>query len=128
MVDDQPLTKKVQEYSERIRQLVPSARTCDDWAPVAELVATKEFERVGTFLEVQDWRQYTEMLTGWASGIERFETKVHRITEIPGLVYYEIEERHYVGETTTVLNSLTVFAFNEDDKIRRLDVFMQKAP
>jgi hypothetical protein len=128
MVDDRPLTKKVMEYSDMIRQIVPSVRTSGDWAPIAELVAVDEFERVGTFLEVQNWQQYSEMLTAWASQIERFETSVHRISELPDLVYYEIEERHYVGDSTTVLNSMTVFAFNEVGKIRRLDVFMQRAP
>jgi hypothetical protein len=128
MVDDRPLTKKVMEYSDRIRQIVPSVRTPEDWAPVAELVEVDEFERVGTFLELQNWQQYSDMLTKWASGIDRFETSVHRISELSDLVYYEIEERHYVGDISTVLNSLTIFAFNEAGKIRRLDVFMQKAP
>lgn len=128
MVEDRPLTKKVLKYSDTIRQTVPSVHTPNDWAPVADLVAVDEFERVGTFLEVQNWQQYTEMLTSWASGIDRFEANVHRISELPGLVYYEIEEQHFVGEKATVLNSLTVFTFNEDGKIRRLDVFIQKAP
>lgn len=128
MVDDGPLTKKVLQYSDTIRQVVPSARTPDDWAPVAELVAVDKFERVGTFLEVQDWQQYTEMLTKWASGTDRFEVSVHRTSELGNLVYYEIEERHYAGDTTTVLNSLTVYDFDDDGKIRHLDVFMQKAP
>lgn len=70
MVDDGPLTKKVLQYSDTIRQVVPSARTPDDWAPVAELVAVDEFERVGTFLEVQDWQQYT---------VGRVEHEVHRV-------------------------------------------------
>jgi hypothetical protein len=128
MRDSGPLTKKVLEYSERIRRAVPSAGVPENWAPVAELVAVDDFERVGTFLEVQDWKQYTEMLTGWASRIDRFETSVHRISELDDLVYYEIEERHYVGDTTSILNTLTVFAFDDDGKIRHLDVFMQKAP
>ena len=45
-----------------------------DWAPLAELVAVDDFERVGTFLEVQNWSQYTEMLTRWASATDSFET------------------------------------------------------
>jgi limonene-1,2-epoxide hydrolase len=125
MADDGPLTKKVLQYSETIREIASSARRPEDWAPVAALVAVDDFERVGNFLEVQDWRQCTEMLTKWASGIDRFETTVHRISELPGLVYYEIEERHYVGDAVTVLNSLTVFEFDDEEKIRHLDVFVQ---
>jgi hypothetical protein len=128
MNSDDTLTEKVLEYSDTIRRTVPTVRTPDDWAPVAALVAVEDFERVGTFLEVQDWNAYTEMLTAWANGIERFETVVRRISQIDNLVYYEIEERHVVGQRTTVLNSLTVFEFDDAGKVRHLDVFAQQAP
>ena len=128
MAQEGPLTKKVVEYSETIRKLVPSARTAEDFALLEPLVAVDEFERVGTMLEVQNWRQAKEMMAGWASGIDRFETTVHRVSEVENLVYWEIEERHYVGDTTVVVNSLTVFAFNAEGKICHLDVFLQKAP
>ncbi len=121
-----PLTAKVETYSETVRRIVPNARLTEDWAPLAELVAVDEFERIGTFLEVQNWQQYTEMLTGWASAMDTFETTVRRITEVPGLVYYEVEERHHVGEHTTIVNSLTVFDFNDEGKIRHLDVYLQQ--
>ena len=81
---------------------------------------------MGTFLEVQTWSQYTEMLTQWASAIATFETTVQRISELPGLVYYEVEERHLVGEHVNVVNSLTVFEFDDDGKIRHLDVYLQQ--
>jgi hypothetical protein len=42
-------------------------------------------------------------------------------------VYYEIEERHFRGDTVNVVNSMTVFGFDEDGKIRQLDVYLQKA-
>ncbi len=86
-----------------------------------------DFERVGTFLEVQDWQQYTEMLTGWASATDSFETTVRRISEVDDLVYFEIEERHHRGGNTHVVNSLTVFAFDDDGRIRHLDVYLQQA-
>ena len=124
---DGPLTEKVQAYSATVRQIVPVVRDPDDWAPLAEFVAVDDFERIGTFLEVQDWGQYTEMLTGWASAIDSFDTTVRRITEVPGLVYYEVEERHHAGDRTTVVNSLTVFDFDDDGLIRHLDVFLQQA-
>lgn len=127
MAEHGPLTKQVLEYSDRIRK-VAATPTSDDWSAVAELVAVDQFERVGTFLEVQNWQEYTTMLTDWASGVDRFETETHRISEIDNLVYYEIEERHFVGDVTAVLNSLTIFDFDDDGKIRHLDVFMQKAP
>jgi hypothetical protein len=126
--DDQvgPLTRKVLDYDQTIRRLVPTVEDAADWEPLTEFVAVDEFERVGTFLEVQDWQQYTEMLTKWASAESSFETTVRRTTELHGLVYYEIEERHFQGDDVVVVNSLTVFEFDDDGKIRHLDVYLQR--
>jgi hypothetical protein len=121
-----PLTRKVLEYEHAMKRLVPTIEAPADWAPLAEFVAVDTFERVGTFLEVQNWQQYTEMLTHWASATETFETTVRRISELPGLVYFEIEERHFRGGDVHVVNSMTVFEFDEDGKIRHLDVYLQQ--
>ena len=124
--DPGPLTRVVLDYDQTMRRLVPAVKTPDDWAPLAELVDVDEFERVGCFLEVQNWPQYTEMLAKWASAIATFETTVRRIAELPGLVYYEVEERHFRGGNVHVVNSLTVFEFNEAGKIRHLNVYLQQ--
>ena len=122
-----PLTRKVLEYEQTMKRLVPNLKAPAEWAPLAEFVAVDEFERIGTFLEVQSWQQYTEMITRWASVTERFETTVRRISEVGRLVYYEIEERHFRPGAVHVVNSMTVFEFNSDGKICHLDVFLQQA-
>jgi hypothetical protein len=121
-----PLARKVLDYEQTVKRLVPTVKDAADWAPLSKLVAVDEFERVGTFLEVQNWQQYTEMLTKWASAESSFETTVRRISELHGLVYFEIEERHFQGDDVIVVNSLTIFEFDDDDKIRHLDVFLQR--
>jgi hypothetical protein len=126
VTDPGPLTRTVLDYVRTMERLVPTVEAPEDWAPLTEFVAVDEFERVGTFLEVQSWSQYTEMLTQWASAIATFETTVQRISELPGLVYYAVEERHLVGENVNVVNSLTVFDFDDVGKIRHLDVYLQQ--
>jgi hypothetical protein len=123
-----PLTKRVLEYDRALQRLVAEVGDPADWAPLTEFVAVQDFERVGTFLEVQDWDEYTEMLTRWASATESFETTVRRISETGALVYYEIEERHFRGDNVNVINSITVFEFDANDRIRRLNVYLQQAP
>lgn len=123
--DTGPLTRKVLDYAQTVRRLVSAPEAPTDWAPLAEFVAVDEFERVGTFLEVQNWQQYTEMLTQWASAADAFETSVRRISELARLVYYEIEERHTRGDEVHVVNSLTVFEFDEDGKIVHMNVYLQ---
>jgi hypothetical protein len=120
------LTGRVFEYTQMIEALVPTVKVPGDWAPLMEFAAVEEFERVGTFLEVQNWQRYTEMLTQWALATDAFGTKVRRVAELPGLVYLEVEERHYRGETVNVVNSMTVFEFNVDDKVCHLDVYLQQ--
>ena len=126
MADAGPLTRTVLDYTETIGRLVPGVKDPSDWAPLEEFIAVDEFERVGTFMEVQDWSQYIEMLTRWASATDKFETTVRRVSEMPGLVYFEIEERHFRDDATNVVNSLTVFEFDEGGKIRHLDVYLQQ--
>ena len=114
-------------YTETMKRLVPVVRAAKDWAPLTEFVALDKFQRVGVFREIQDWQQYTEMLTRWASGIDSFETSLLRVSELPDLVYYEVEERHHVSGGVRVVNSLTVFEFDPGTKIRHLDVYLQQA-
>ena len=124
------LTQRVLDYDETIKRLVAHAGEVGgpiDWSPLARFVAVDDFERVGTFLEVQDWHGYTEMLSRWAGATEAFETSVLRVTEVGALVYYEIEERHLRGDATHVINSMTVFEFDEHRTIRRLRVYLQQA-
>jgi len=121
-----PLTQRVLDYARTIQEAVAAAAGgTADWGPLAERVAVDDFERVGTFLEVQDWAQYTAMLSGWASSVDEFATTVRRISEVGHLVFYEIEERHRRGDHVTVVNSMTVFELADVGKIRRLTVYLQ---
>ena len=126
MTGSRPLTDTVLDYAHTMERLVPTVKDASDWAPLADFVAVDEFERIGSFMEVQDWQQYIAMLALWASATERFETTVRRVSELPALVYFEIEERHFRGGGVHVVNSLTVFGFDDDGKIRHLDVYLQQ--
>jgi hypothetical protein len=123
-----PLTKKVLDYQDTVRSLVATVKSPEDWAPLGEFLAIDEFERIGPFLDVQDWPQYAEMVNGWAQGVQKFETTVRRICELPQRVYFEVEERHLYGDNWLVVNSMNVFEFNDDGKVRHLDVYLQSPP
>jgi len=127
MTDPGPLTRTVFDYTQTMERLLPAAKDESDWGPLANFVAVDQFERVGTFMEVQNWHQYVELLTRWATTTEKFETTVRRVSELPGLVYFEIEERHLRDHAIHVANSLTVFEFNGAGEIRHLDVYLQQA-
>ncbi|WP_405177709.1 hypothetical protein OG225_26025 [Nocardia sp. NBC_01377] len=122
------LSRTVLDYSLVMKRLVDSAKqpgfTVDSWAPLAELVAVEEFDRVGPFKEVMDWSGYVAFLTNWAMSSD-WEGSFKRITETSGLVFLELEERSTVGAFSSVVNSLSVYEFTGDGKIRHIDVYLQ---
>jgi hypothetical protein len=123
-----PLSAKILEYDRIVSRLVRKAKEPGfkraDWAPLAELIAVHEFERIGIWREVMNWEQYEDFLTNWAA-LKGFETSLRRITEAPPLVFFEVEERHFKDDQLTIINSLSVFEFNDAGRIRHVDVYLQ---
>jgi limonene-1,2-epoxide hydrolase len=120
------LSDTVVEFTRTLEAIVADGKPPEDWTPLAHFVAVDRFERVGTFHEVQDWQQYTAMLDQWASSVDMFQTSVQRITEVANLVFYEIEERHHRRGGIQTVYSMTVFDFDENGKIRGLNVYLQQ--
>jgi hypothetical protein len=122
--------RTVLEYGVLMKQLVDCAKepgfSVASWAPLAELVAVDEFDRVGPFKEVMDWAAYVGFLTTWAMSSE-WNGSFKRISEFSNVVFLELEERSRVGEFSSVVNSLSVYEFNDAGKIRHIDVYLQMA-
>jgi len=120
--------RAVLEYGRITKRVVDSAKqpgfSAESWAPLAELVATDSFERVGNFKEVMTWDEYVAFLTRWAPTAE-WECSFKRVTETPNLVFIELEERSTDGGVTTAVNSLSVYEFDDTGKIRHIDVYLQ---
>lgn len=121
-------SRKVLELALLMKRLVDEAKrpgfSQASWAPLAELVAVGEFERVGNFLEVMRWPDYVAFLTKWATSSE-WECSFKRITEKDRVVFLELEERSRVGEQRSVVNSVSVYEFNHAGKLRHLDIYLQ---
>lgn len=122
------LSAKVLEYDQIVSRLVKAAKepgfSQADWAPLAELIAVDDFERIGILREVMDWPQYSGFLTKWAASKD-FWTRLRRITEKAPYVFYEVEEHHINDGGETVINSMSVFEFDDEGKISHLDVYLQ---
>lgn len=120
----------VLRYTQTVKRLADAAKqpgfTADDWAPLAELVDTGAFERVGNFKEVMNWTEYLGFLSSWAPS-SQWEASFKRISEIDGAVFLELEERSQVGDFTSVVNSMSVYEFSDDEKIRHIDLYLQMA-
>ena len=121
-------SRKVLEYSLLMKRMVDEAKqpgfSAESWAPLAELLAVDEFERVGNFKEVMNWQDYVGFLTNWAVSSE-WECSFKRVTESGGVVFLELEERSKTGEYRSVVNSMSVYEFNTAGKIRHIDIYLQ---
>jgi len=125
------LSRKVLQYcnnfsriAEKIRQKQISAA---DWAPIEALVDVDSFRRMGVFLtkvsEVSTWQQYKQIINQYG-GMTSWEGTLRRITEVPGLVFLELEERNTRDGVTDVSNTVTIYKFNDAGKLIELDVYV----
>jgi len=125
------LTRKVIEYSEAFSQLVEKAKLEPledaDWAPIEQLVDVGNYVRMGVFLgpqaEVIDWAKYKFYISQYAAG-SSWEGTLRHVTEQPGRVILELEERNSRGGVMDVSNTVTIYEFDQNDRIRHLDVYV----
>lgn len=124
------LSQTVLDYSALMKRLVDEAKqpgfSTDSWAPLAELIDTQNFVRVGNFKEVMNWGEYIAFLTNWATSSE-WESDFRRVTEAGNVVFLELEERSRIGEFSNSVNSVSVYEFDQSGKITRIDVYLQMA-
>jgi hypothetical protein len=134
-MDYEGLSRKVLEYSAAFNEVIGKIKqpgfSDADWAPLEALVDTENFERTGVFLkpvaEVTGWNEYKKIIMQYA-GDTSWEGTLRRITEVPGLVYLELEERNTRDGVTDVSNTVTIYQFNDAGQLTRLHVYVMPLP
>jgi hypothetical protein len=53
-----------------------------------------------------------------------WEGTLRRITEVPNLVFLELEERNTRDGVTDVSHTVTIYEFNSAAKLQKLDVYV----
>jgi hypothetical protein len=123
-------SRAVLDYSALMKRLVDEAKqpgfTADSWAPLAELIDTENFVRVGNFKEVMNWGEYVTFLTNWATSSD-WDSTFKRVTEVGNVVFLELEEHSRIGDFSNSVNSVSVYEFDSGGKITRIDVYLQMA-
>jgi hypothetical protein len=126
------LSRKVLDYSVTVKGLADECKQPgfqnERWDQLfSEFFDTKNFQRIGHLKEVMGYPAYIEFQTKWAP-ISQWECSFKRITEKDNVVFLELEERATVQGHTNVVNTLSVYEFNESGKIRYIDVYLQQTP
>jgi hypothetical protein len=125
------LSRKVLEYSEGFSKIVEKLKLGPvpdaDWEQFEKVVDVANFERQGVFLtpqaEVCGWRQYKETIIKYG-GATDWEGTLRKITEVPGRVILELEERNTRDGVIDVSNTVTIYEFNEAQQVRHLEVYV----
>ena len=125
------LSRKVIEYSEHFKLIVEKIKqqrlTDADWSTMEKLVDVDNFRRVGQFLtstvETSTWAQYKSLI-GQYGGMTDWEGTLRRVTETPGLVFLELEERNTRNGITDIANTVTIYKFDQAGKLSQLDVYV----
>ena len=125
------LSRKVIEYSEAFAAIVEKAKrgalTDADWEPIEQIVNVSAFERLGVFLgpqaEAIDWPKYRHYVSQYAAGTE-WEGTLRHITEQGNRVIMELQERNTRGGETDVSNTVTIYGFDDRQRLCRLEVYV----
>lgn len=125
-----PNSRRALQYSYVMKGLVEQAKnpgfTAEDWGPLAALVATDAFERIGNFKEKVTWDQYDDLLTMWGKSTV-WDFTVRRVTEGTDYCVLELAERATYPDRYEEYNSVSVYEFDALGKLRHLDVYLQLA-
>jgi hypothetical protein len=127
------LSRTVLQYSEAFARIVEQVKTAAPsdalWAPIEQLVDVAGFERTGVFLtaqaEVLGWDKYKSYIAQYAGGTS-WEGTLRHITETAGRVILELEERNTRDGATDVSNTVTIYEFNAEGRLRHLEVYVMK--
>ena len=125
-----PLSRKVLQYGETIEAIVRAAKEPGfsaetGWADLEALMDTEKFRRVGNDKVDMGWPVYRELLTMWATTTD-FRSDSHRISEVGNRVFLDVTEYNQPrGGAQSVVNSLSLYEFDDAGKLVHLDIYLQ---
>lgn len=99
--------------------------TAADFDPIAALVAG-DFTRTGIYKDEADWSVVLEKYLQFA-GTSLWTGKLRYIHSVGNMVFQELEETIKRGDSENVIYTMSVYDFDEQDKVRALRVYMQQA-
>lgn len=98
-----------------------------DFDPIAELVAADKFYRIGIYKDEADWPLCLEKYVQFA-GTSLWSGKLRHINTVGNVVFQELEETITRPQGENVIYTMSVYEFDDNDKVTALRVYMQQAP
>lgn len=119
-----PRVQRALAYGDKMAQIV-NRETAEDWDALLPMVDADRFVRRGNERTEMDWPTYRAMLEQWGAHSGKYEKTFHRASEVGNVVYLDLDERaeHHDG-TVGALRSISIYEFDETDRIVAVDVIM----
>lgn len=121
---DSPRVKRAIEYGDIMTGVVNGTtnQTFDDLVP---LIDPARFVRRGNERGEMDWPTYRRMLGQWADHSGDYQKTLHRASEVGDVVYLDLDEYPKAKDgTVNPLRSISLYQFDQDDRIVSVDVIM----
>lgn len=123
--DVSPRAERAIAYGDKLAAIVN--RTTDEtWDALLPLIDADRFRRRGNERDHEmDWPTYRAMLDQWAGHSGEYEKTLHRASEAGNVVYLDLDERATAKDGSVgSLRSLSIYEFDEADRIVGVDVIM----
>lgn len=122
---DSARVKRAIEYGDRMAAIVNGASDQTFEEALLPLIDPARFRRRGNERAEMDWPAYSAMLGQWNQADGRYTKTLHRASEAGDVVYLDLDERsEHKDGTVSALRSISIYAFDEADRIVGVDVIM----
>lgn len=116
--------RRAMAYGDTMAAIV-NGTSGENWDALLPMIDAARFVRRGNERTEMDWPSYRAMLDQWAAHSGRYEKRLHRASEVGNLVYLDLDERATAKDgSVSSLRSLSVYEFDESDRIVAVDVVM----
>lgn len=124
------LSRRALDYGLFQKRLIDRAKgpdySSDEWEGLRAFVS-EDFRRIGNFKEVMNFETMIGFLSRWCVD-SHWEGSFKRISEQDNVVFLELEERVLYNGEQNVVNSVSIYEFNDRGQLRHLDVYLQATP
>lgn len=104
---------------------IVNRKTDESWDALLPMIDADRFVRRGNERAEMGWTSYRGLLEDWARADGKYEKTLHRASEVGNLVYLDLDERSELKDgTVSSLRSISIYEFDEADRIVAVDVCM----
>lgn len=117
--------KRAIAYGDKLAEIV-NGKSDESFDALLPMINAERFMRTGNERdEKMDWPTYRAMLEQWDGGSGVYEKTLHRASEAGNVVYLDLDERSTAKDgTKSSLRSISIYEFDEADRIVAVDVCM----